>query len=92
MKLKISIKIESDKVHIRVENHKNENRNDCFIHYPKEVTFEDLEKDADMIRHNLKELIKRTEEEPFFDAEEAAEKRHWDNVATHNERFSGDDY
>jgi hypothetical protein len=26
----------------------------------------------------------------YFDAAEAAETRHWDNVATFHERFSGD--
>ena len=67
MKLKISIKIESDKVHIRVENHKNETRNDCFIHYPKDVTFEDLEKEIqDVTNEHTKQIdivVKDKEEE-----------------------------
>jgi len=31
-------------------------------------------------------------DEVFYDTVKDAEERHWDNVATYNERFSGDDY
>lgn len=31
-------------------------------------------------------------DEVFYDEVKDAEERHWDDVATYNERFSGDDY
>ena len=31
-------------------------------------------------------------DEVFYDKVKDAEERHWDDVATYNERFSGDDY
>ena len=31
-------------------------------------------------------------DEVFYDTVKDAEERHWDDVATYNERFSGDDY
>lgn len=31
-------------------------------------------------------------DEVFYDSVKDAEERHWDDVATYNERFSGDDY
>ena len=33
-----------------------------------------------------------TLDEVYFAPPRDAEERHWDGVATHNERFSGDDY
>jgi len=46
---------------------------------------------------NYIEYICRTKQgylcdEVFYDTVKDAEERHWDNVATYNERFSGDDY
>ena len=49
-----------------------------------------LDEDGDVLEHYC--IDNKLYTPNFYDSVKDAEERHWDDVATYNERFSGDDY